>query len=79
MEIKTKIDKYNLTKLKSFCTAKKTTPTEALADMEVPWWHWLEMLNPHLAAAAPENCPDPAKNSHEQKVDLCHVNPLRFR
>ena len=24
MEIKTKIDKYNLTKLKSFCTAKKT-------------------------------------------------------
>ena len=55
------------------------SPTEALADMEVPWWHWLEMLNPHLAAAAPENCPDPAKNSHEQKVDLCHVNPLRFR
>ena len=53
--------------------------TEALADMEVPRWNWLGMLNPHLAAAAPENCPDPAKNSHEQKVDLCRVKPLRFR
>ena len=37
------------------------------------------MLKPHMVAAAPENCPDLAKNSHEQKVDLCHVKPLRFR
>lgn len=29
-------------------------------------------------ATALESCPDPAKNSHEQKVDLCCVKPLRF-
>ena len=55
------------------------SPMEALADMEVPWWNCPEMLKPHMVAAAPENCPDLAKNSHEQKVDLCHVKPLRFR
>lgn len=51
---------------------------EALAGMEVLWWKWPEMLKPHVVATAPESCPDPAKNSHEQKVDLCCVKPLRF-
>ena len=45
MEIKTKIDKYNLTKLKSFCTAKKTInktkkTTLRLGENICKWCDW---------------------------------------
>lgn len=55
-----------------------SAPTEALAIMEVPEWNWPGVLAPHTVAAALKSWPHPAKNLHEQKVDLSSVKLQRL-